>query len=79
MYYFFQHNAGFINDGNSQKSETIQLAVNHTNAVSNVSIALKIFDVSTEISLFDQGKVPRLVLTLITLQFDIIVIIVISY
>ena len=61
---FFNINAGFFYDGSKNEYDAIKSAVNHTSATSNVSLALNIFHVSSEKSLFDQGKLSRLTLLL---------------
>lgn len=52
---------GFINNKNNEpgESEALQLAVTHSNTKSNVSITLTIFNTSSSVNLFDQGKMFR--------------------
>ncbi len=54
------HDLGFINNENGEdESEAMQLAATQSNADNNVSITLKILNVSTTTSLFDEGKMLR--------------------
>ena len=52
---------GFINNKNNEpgESEALQLAVTHSNTKSNISITLTIFNTSSPVNLFDQGKMFR--------------------
>ena len=55
-----RRDTGFINNENgSDEYEAMQFATTQSNTESNVSITLKILNISNTISLFDQGKIFR--------------------
>lgn len=61
LLFCIEFNPGFISYGSSQEYEALQFAINLTNAMSNISIRLQIFNASTERGIFDTGEVDIIV------------------